>query len=303
MICDVLIIGGGPAGLSAAIYASRAKFKTILLEKQGSGGLMALTDNIENYPGFDGGINGFELAVKMEAQARSFGAEIIFDEVIEIMDLGATKRVKTANREFESKAAIIAAGTSVKKTGMLGEDNFIGKGISFCAVCDAPFYRDKTVGVIGGGDSAVQEALYLAKFAKKVFLIHRRNSLRAAKFLQEKLFANEKITAVLNSVPIEIAGAQKVEKLKIRNVLSGEERFVDIDGLFIFIGMSPNSAIFSFLPLDANGYIVAGKNMETSVAGIFAAGDIRNKDLRQVSTAVSDGAVAAVSAERYIDSL
>jgi thioredoxin reductase (NADPH) len=302
MIYDAIIIGGGPAGLSAAIYASRARLKTLIIEKIGCGGQMTTTDLLENYPGFNAGINGFELAVKLEKQARDFGAEIVYGEASAI-ERGSSKKVITAKYAYETKTIIIATGTRAKKMNIPGESEFIGRGVSFCAVCDAPFYRDKNVLVVGGGDSAVEEAVYISKFAKNVTVVHRRNELRAAKILQERMKLHSNISVIYDSVPREIFGRDSVEKVTITNVKTNENKDLIIDGVFVFIGLIPNTLFLSGIALDKTGYIITDENMNTSYAGIFACGDVRKKQLRQVLTAVSDGAQAAVSAQRCIESL
>ncbi|MDR1696593.1 MAG: thioredoxin-disulfide reductase [Endomicrobium sp.] len=305
MAYDVIIIGGGPAGLSAAIYTARARLKTLIIEKAGCGGQMAITDMLENYPGFNGGINGFELAVKLEEQVRDFGAEIIYDEVLNIADSASMKTVVTPNAVYEAKTVIIAAGTKVKEMQIEGESQFIGRGVSFCAVCDAPFYREKDVAVVGGGDSAVQEAIYLAKFAKNVTVIHRRNELRAAKILQEKMLSYKNISVMYDTVPERIEGTDKIEKFIVSNVKTKEISELKVDGVFVFIGLMPNTAFLSKeadnIGLDEFGYIITDENMKTTLPGIFACGDIRKKQLRQVVTAASDGAQAAISAQNYIE--
>ncbi|BAV58590.1 thioredoxin reductase [Candidatus Endomicrobiellum trichonymphae] len=302
MIYDVIIIGGGPAGLSAAIYASRARLKTLIIEKTGCGGQMTTTDLLENYPGFNGGINGFELAVKLEKQARDFGAEIIYDEVGAI-EQGLSKKVITTNSAYETKTVIIAAGTYAKKMNIPGESEFMGRGVSFCAVCDAPFYRDKNVLVVGGGDSAIEEAAYISKFAKNVTVVHRRDKLRAAKILQERMKLHPNISVIYDSVPKEIFGSDSVEKVTITNVKTNESKDLIIDGIFVFTGLIPNTLFLSGVALDKTGYIITDEDMNTSSTGIFACGDIRKKQLRQVVTAASDGAQAAVSAQRCIENL
>jgi thioredoxin reductase (NADPH) len=300
MIYDIIIIGGGPAGLSAAIYASRARLKTLIIEKTGCGGQMTTTDLIENYPGFNGGINGFELAVRLEKQTRDFGAEIVYDEVVAI-ERGPSKKVITVKYTYETKTVIIAMGMHAKRMNIPGESEFIGRGVSFCAVCDAPFYRDKNVLVAGGCDSAVEEAVYISKFAKNVTVIYRRNELRAAKILQERMKSHSNISVIYDSVPKEIFGRDSVEKVTITNIKTNKNKDLIIDGVFVFIGMLPNTLFLSGIVLDKMGYIITDENMSTSSAGIFACGDIRKKQLRQVVTAVSDGAQAALSAQRFIE--
>jgi thioredoxin reductase (NADPH) len=300
MVYDVIIIGGGPAGLTAAIYASRSRLKTLLIEKQGCGGLMAITDMLENYPGFDSGINGFELAAKMEKQARSFGTEIIYTTANSI-EYGKIKKIITDESEYETKTIIISAGVSFKKLGIKGEEQFIGSGVSFCAVCDAPFYRNKEVLVVGGGNSALQEAMYLSKFAKSVKIIHRRSEFKSSKILQEKLESFHNISVIYDSKIEEIVGTDKLEKAVITKLKTQSVSEIFVEGIFVFIGFTPNTSNFSFLALDDKGYIITDKNMETSVPGIFACGDICKKQLRQVVTATADGAVAAASALKHID--
>ncbi|MDR1417923.1 MAG: thioredoxin-disulfide reductase [Endomicrobium sp.] len=302
MVYDVIIIGAGPAGLTAAIYASRARLHTLLIEKSGCGGHMTVTDQLENYPGFNGGINGFDLAVKLEEQAKDFGAKIIYDEVTNIED-GKIKRVVTVNTSYQTKTIIIASGTHIKKMNIPGESAFIGKGVSFCATCDAPFYKNKNVAVIGGGDSAIQEAIYLSKFARNITIIHRRASLKATKILQERLLSYSNISVIYDSVPIEIIGKDVVEKIKIANIKTNNVEEVKTDGVFVFIGLLPNTDFLADITLDNKGYIVTDENMNTSIVGIFACGDVRKKHLRQVVTAASDGAQAAVSVGHYIETL
>ncbi|MDR0799978.1 MAG: thioredoxin-disulfide reductase [Endomicrobium sp.] len=302
MIYDVIIIGGGPAGLSAAIYASRARLKTLLIEKNGCGGQMTTTCSLENYPGFNGGIDSFELAGKLEKQAKDFGAEIIYDEAARI-EYGSAKKVIAANCAYETKTVIIAAGTHAKKMNIPGEAKFLGRGVSFCAVCDAPFYKDKNVLVVGGGDSAIEEAVYISKFAKNVTIVHRRDKLRATKILQERMRLRLNISVICNTVPKEISGRDFLEKITITNVKTNENKDLKVDGIFVFIGLIPNTAFLSGLALDEAGYVITDENMNTSIAGIFACGDIRKKQLRQVVTAASDGAQSAVSAQHYIENL
>lgn len=303
---DVIIIGGGPAGMSSAIYSARARLKTLLIEKAGCGGQIAITDHLENYPGFEEGINGFELAVKMEKQARTFGAEIVYGEVASVQLTGEIKKIVLANnKEYETKTVIIASGANFRKLGCPGEKEFIGKGVSYCATCDGPFFRNKEIAVVGGGDSALQEALYLTKFASKVNLIHRRNEFRAAKILQEKVLADNKINVIYDSVVEEIIGnpVTSVESVKLKNVKTGENSQIAVNGIFVFVGWLPNTAFLkdSGIKLNDNGYIVTDDNMKTSVEGVFACGDVREKILRQVVTACGDGAVAAISAQHLLE--
>ena len=304
MVYDIIIIGGGPAGLGAAIYSSRARMRTLIIEKAGCGGLIAITDNLENYPGFDKGINGFELTSKMEQQARTSGAEIAYGEVVEIETDETLKKVILTDKTYITKTIIIASGSSFKKLGVKGEEEFIGRGISFCATCDGPFFKNKEVAVIGGGNSALQEALFLTKFASKVTLIHRRNEFRAAKILQERVAAEPKIKIILDTVVEEITGTETIEKIKVRNVKSDAAKEIPVNGVFIFIGWTPNTKFLmsNKIALDEKGYILTDEQMKTSIDGIYACGDVRKKSLRQVVTAVSDGATASVSAHHYIES-
>jgi thioredoxin reductase (NADPH) len=302
MVYDVIIIGAGPAGLAAAIYSSRARLNTLLIEKNGCGGQMTVTDLLENYPGFNGGINGFDLALKLEEQAKEFGSEIIYDEVVSLQD-GNIKKVVTINNSYQTKTIIVASGTYVKKMNIPGESAFIGKGVSFCATCDAPFYRDKDVIVIGGGDSAIQEAIYLSKFAKNVTIVHRKDSLKAIKILQERLLSYSNIFIMYNSVLNEIIGTSSIEKIRITNIKTSQVQELNANGVFVFIGLLPNTDFITNISLDDEGYIITDENMRTSIVGIFACGDVRKKQLRQVVTATSDGAQAAVSAAHYLETL
>ncbi|MCX5781466.1 MAG: thioredoxin-disulfide reductase [Elusimicrobia bacterium] len=302
LIYDLIIIGGGPAGLTAGIYASRAKLKTLLIEKMGCGGNAAITDRIENYPGFPEGIGGLELASKFEGQAKKFGLEIKLEEVKKIITKSKVKTIITDSAEYLTKTIIVATGASYKKADVPGENEFIGKGVSYCATCDGPFFKEKEVVVIGGGDSAIQEADFLTKFAKKVTVIHRRDKLRATKILQEKVLSNPKVFFAWNSVITKILGSNKVEGIEIKNVNDNETSLINADGVFVFIGFSPNTSfIADILKLDNSGCIVTDDNMKTSVEGIYASGDCRRKLLNQVVTAASDGAIAAVAVQQYLD--
>ncbi len=304
MIYDVIIVGGGPSGMSAAIYASRARLKTLLIEKAGCGGQIAITDHLENYPGFEEGINGFELAMKMEKQARTFGCEITYGEASFIETDDAIKKVILSDKkEYFTKTIIIASGANFRKLGVEGEQEFIGKGVSYCATCDGPFFRNKEIAVVGGGDSALQEALYLTKFATKVNLIHRRDQFRAAKILQEKVFAEHKINIIFDSVVEKISGNLSVEQITLKNVKNNISSQLAVNGIFVFVGWLPNTKFLNntAVKLNENGYIVTDDNMNTSVQGVFACGDVRQKILRQVVTAAGDGAIAAISAQHFIE--
>ncbi|MBE0521638.1 MAG: thioredoxin-disulfide reductase [Candidatus Methanoperedenaceae archaeon] len=302
MVYDVVIIGGGPAGLTAGIYAKRAMLDAVLLEGKGVGGQIIVTDLVENFPGFLE-ISGAELAAKFEEHAQKFGLEFRnMVDVTAIDDKGDTKLVKTTEGDIETKAVIIASGTTPRKLGVKGELEFTGRGVSYCATCDGFFFRDKVAVVVGGGDSAITEAIFLTKMVKKVYVIHRRDELRAEKINQEKAFANPKIKFVCDSVVEEIAGSNVVEKVILRKVSTDEISELKTDGVFIYVGLDPNTG-FTDVEKDDWGFIIASQRMETSAGGIFAAGDCRNTPLRQIATAVGDGAIAAVSAGKYIEEL
>lgn len=296
---DLAIIGAGPAGLTAAIYAARALLEVNVFEKGLLGGQAATATHVENYPGFPDGIEGVELIEKMKKQAENFGAKIVFAEVREIN--WKERKLITSRGEVETQALIIASGTSPRELGVKGEREFKGKGVSYCAVCDGAFYTDERVAVVGGGNTAVEEALYLTKFASKVYLIHRRDSLRAERILQERLFSNPKIEVLWNTVVKEIKGDNFVKGILVENLSTGETKEINISGIFVYIGLKPNTSLVEGLvKLDKDGFIITNEDMETSVEGIFAAGDVRSKGLRQIATAVGDGAIAAISAEKYI---
>ncbi len=300
---DLVIIGAGPAGLTAGIYAARARMNVLLLEKAAPGGQILITDWIENYPGFPEGISGYDLSEKMKQQAEQLDLKIETAEVQSLNLSGEVKEIVLRDSKITTKTIILACGASPKQLG-IGEDKFFGKGVSFCATCDAPFFRDKTVVAVGGGDTAVQESLFLTKFAKKVYLVHRRDELRASKILQERAFANDKIEMVWDSVATGVEGFFGVEGVKVKNVKTDEETTLKADGCFIWVGILPNADfIGDDISKDEWGFINADEKMETSVPGVFAAGDVRNTPLRQIATAVGDAAIAAVSAEHYIENL
>ena len=307
---DVLVVGGGPAGLTAALYAARAKLSTLVIDRLIPGGQILNTHLVEDYPGFES-IEGPELAARMQAHAEKFGAEIVMDTVLEVRsegDLDQVKVVRTEEREYRAKAVIVTAGGSPNKLGVPGEEEYNARGVSYCAVCDGPFFNGQVLGVVGGGDAAVEEAVYLTKYASKVYLIHRRNELRAQKILQERLFANETIEVIWDSVVEEVVGANgKVAALSLRNVVSGETRSLAVGGLFVFIGFKPNTdalgALKDRIERDSGGHIVTNMYMETGVPGLYAAGDIRAQLARQVTTAVGDATTAALAAEKYIEAL
>ncbi len=299
---EVVIIGGGPAGLTAGLYASRARLKALLLEAMIAGGQMVTTDVIENYPGFSE-ITGAELSNLMDEQAKRFGLTVEIGEVTGLELVGNQKLVKTAEREYQGEAIIICTGTEYRKLGIPGETEFTGRGVSYCATCDGAFFKDSRIVVVGGGDSAVGEALFLTRFAKEITIIHRRDALRATKIYQERAFANPKINFLWSTVVEEIKGNQTVESVLVRNVTSGEVREVPTEGVFMLIGIKPKTAFLEgVVELDENGYILVNEeNLQTSVEGIFAAGDARRKLLRQVATAVGDGATAAFAVEKYLE--
>ena len=306
-VYDVIILGGGPAGLTAGLYAGRSRLSTLIIEKGQDGGQIAITDEIENYPGqMVEGESGPSLIARMTEQAKKFGAERCSD-VIKSVDLsGDVKKLVGTKGEYEAKCVIIATGAFPKPIGCENEGRFTGKGISFCATCDASFFEDFEVYVVGGGDSAVEEAMYLTKFARKVTIIHRRDELRAAKSIQEKAFANPKIAFMWDSVVVKVDGDELLSTMTVKNTKTGELTEVKADeddglfGLFGFIGYNPNSQLFEGMLDMEHGYIKTDDNMHTSIPGVFAAGDIRVKSLRQVVTAAADGAIAAMQAEHYV---
>ena len=306
-VYDVIILGGGPAGLTAGLYAGRSRLSTLIIEKGQDGGQIAITDEIENYPGqMVEGESGPSLIARMTEQAKKFGAERCSDVIKSVELNGEVKKLVGAKGEYEAKCVIIATGAFPKPIGCENEGKFTGKGISFCATCDASFFEDFEVYVVGGGDSAVEEAMYLTKFARKVTIIHRRDELRAAKSIQEKAFANPKIAFMWDSVVTKVDGDELLSSMTVKNVKTGELTVVEADeddglfGLFGFIGYNPNSQLFEGMLDMENGYIKTDDNMHTNIPGVFAAGDIRVKSLRQVVTAAADGAIAAMQAEHYI---
>lgn len=301
---QLVIVGGGPAGLTAGLYAARGRLKTLLIEKGATGGQVLITDWVDNYPGFTEGVSGFDLMDKMTAHADRFGLEKKF-AVIASLDLqGAIKRITLENGEvITAQSVIICTGARPKRLNIPGEHEFSGRGVSYCATCDGPFYRDLEIAVVGGGDTAIQEALHLTRFAAKVTIIHRRDELRATKILQEKAFCNPKIKFVWNTQVQTIYGGQEgVNSLLLRSN-AGEERVLLVGGIFIFIGIQPNSDILPLdtLETDPNGFLITDEEMATSLAGVFAAGDIRSKRFRQIVNAAGEGAVAALSAERHLE--
>ncbi|TWI60011.1 thioredoxin-disulfide reductase [Halalkalibacter nanhaiisediminis] len=303
-IYDVVIAGAGPAGMTAAVYTSRANLSTIMLERGVPGGQMANTEEVENYPGFDH-ILGPELSTKMFEHAKKFGAEYGYGDVKEIIDEGELKIVKTGSKEYKARAVIVTTGAEYKKLGVPGEKELGGRGVSYCAVCDGAFFKGKELVVVGGGDSAVEEAVYLTRFASKVTIIHRRDQLRAQKILQDRAFKNEKIDFIWNHVVTEINDENgKVGSVTIENTETGEQKEFKADGAFIYIGMLPlNNSVLNLGITNEEGYIVTNEEMETTIPGIFAAGDIREKSLRQIVTATGDGSLAAQNVQHYLESL
>ncbi|MBI4687167.1 MAG: thioredoxin-disulfide reductase [Nitrospirae bacterium] len=303
MLFEVLIIGGGPGGLTAGLYTSRARLSSLLIEKAIPGGQVATIEWVENYPGFDEGVAGFDLSQKMENQAKKFGLEIIQGDVSDIKVEGNIKKVSLEDGQtFEAKSIILAVGASPRLLNIEGETKYRGKGVSYCATCDGAFFRDKKIAVIGGGSSAIQEAIFLTRFAEVVYIVHRRDELRAEKVLQERAFSNPKIKFIWNSVPEKIDGADTVESLHVKNVKTGEAAPLEVQGVFIYIGYNPSTEFLKGLVrLDEQSYIITDDNMATSAPGIFAVGDVRSGSVKQISTATGDGTVAAINAEKYIE--
>lgn len=299
---DVIIIGGGPAGLTAGLYAARANLKTVVLERLSAGGQAATTDRIENYPGFPEGVGGLDMGLAMLEQAQRFGAEFRLAEVSGIQLAGDSKRVETLEGTLTAPAVILATGTRAKLLGVPGEDRLRGRGVSYCAVCDGAFYRNKVVAVVGGGDSAVEEAVYLTRFASKVHLLVRRDALRATPVVQAKVTGHPQVEIHWNTVVEEVVGEQAVSAVKLRQTVTGELSELPVSGVFVYVGLSPNNECFAGQVADQHGYVLTDSEMRTSLPGVFAAGDIRDKSLRQVATAVGDGAVAGVAVQVYLDS-
>ncbi len=301
---DVTIIGGGPAGLTAGLYAARARLQTVLLEKMVLGGQIATTEMLENYPGFPEPIAGASLGPLFETQAKKFGLEILqFHEGLEVVPLDPGFEVRVSpDRKLRCRAVIVATGTLWSTLGIPGESELKGAGVSYCATCDGAFFRDQEVAVVGGGNSAIEEAIFLTKFARKVYVIHRRDALRAEKIVQERAFANPKIEFVWSHVPVRILGDGAVTGIEIKDVKTEKQRVLPVDGVFVYVGMQGNSEFLrGLVELDERGFVKAGEDTVTSCAGLFVAGDLRRKMLRQVVTAVADGAVAAVQAGKFIE--
>ena len=299
---DVAIIGAGPGGLSAAIYAARGGLKTVVFEKALIGGQIVLSADVENYPGYEETLSGFDIIDKFKKQAERFEAEIREEEIVSLEDKGNSKIIKTRKETYEVKTVIVATGAHPRKMDVPGEEELTGRGVSYCATCDGALYRNKIVAVVGGGDSAVEEALFLTKFASKVYIIHRRDELRAVKIIQDRAFKNEKIEFIWDTVVEEVQGKQFVENLKLHNRKTGENSILQTDGVFVYVGIIPNNELVKDLvKLDDQGFILADENLMTNIPGVYAAGDIVQKTLRQVVTAASDGAIAAFFAEKYIE--
>ncbi|WP_342752953.1 thioredoxin-disulfide reductase [Shouchella clausii] len=303
-IYDVIIAGAGPAGMTAAVYTSRANLNTLMLERGMPGGQMANTEDVENYPGFES-ILGPELSNKMFEHAKKFGAEYAYGDIKEVVDEGDTKRVIAGSKEYRAKAVIVSTGAEYKKLGIPGEQELSGRGVSYCAVCDGAFFKERELIVVGGGDSAVEEAVYLTRFAKKVTIVHRRDQLRAQKILQDRAFNNPKVDFIWNKVVTEINEKDgKVGGVTLKDTKTGEVSNMEADGVFVYIGMLPlNESVQNLGITNEEGYIVTNEEMETKVPGIFAAGDVREKSLRQIVTATGDGSIAAQNVQHYLENL
>ena len=301
---DIVVLGGGPAGLTASIYASRARLSTLLVEKAAPGGQVVMCENIENYPGFVGGSSGWELCSAMQQQAERFGMETKLTEVTSVDLEGPEKILFTVGgEEIRAKTVILSLGALPTRLGVPGEAEFTGRGVSYCAVCDAAFFKDKKLAVVGGGDTAVEDSVFLTKYASSVTIVHRRDKLRAQRIIQERALSHDTITVRWNSVLKSIGGKDGVEHVVVEDVLSKKETKVPVDGVFILIGLDPNTKMLEgIVELDEMGYIITDENMQTSIPGVYAAGDVRKKLLRQIVTATADGAIAATAAEKYIES-
>jgi thioredoxin reductase (NADPH) len=298
---DIVIIGGGPAGLAAGVYAARARRSTVIIEKNVTGGQIALTSDIENYPGIDT-INGFDLGQAMQQQAEKWGAEMAYVAVTGIEPQEGGHVIHTDDGDYLAKALIITAGADYNKLGVPGEERLVGHGVSYCGTCDAAFFKDQDVVVVGGGDAAMDEGLFVARYASKVSVIHRRDTLRASAVLQERAFANPKMEFIWDTVVESVDGESDVASVHLRNLKTDQQRDFPVSGVFVFIGQTPNSGFLEgVVDTDAGGHIIVNEWMETNVPGIFAAGDIRNNSARQVATSVGDGATAAIRADHYIN--
>ncbi|MCG2713800.1 MAG: thioredoxin-disulfide reductase [Candidatus Omnitrophica bacterium] len=298
-IHDLIIIGAGPAGLTAALYAGRSRLDTLLIEKMAVGGRILMSETIENYPGFPGGISTAELTHRMHEQVKELNVKIESDEVLDLDCINKT--IKCESTTYSSSAIIIASGARPRKLDIPGEEKYTGRGVSYCATCDAPFYKEKNVVIVGGGNAVAEEAMYLSRFATCVNIIHRRQDLRASEILQERLVQNKKINFILNSIVTQIIGEQKVQAVKIKDLTSGKENIFNCDGVFIYVGYVPETIFLkNKLKMDEAGFLLTDDNMLTSAEGVFASGDCRKKGLYQVINACGDGAVAADSAYKYI---
>lgn len=300
-VYDMIIVGGGPGGYTAALYAARAGLDVMLIERLSAGGQMNLTEKIDNYPGFPEGVDGFQLSMDMQQQAERFGAKTKYAEVLKLELEGECKSVQTNEGEYLAKTVVISTGANPRQLGVAREKEMIGKGVGYCAHCDGMFYRGKTVAIVGGGNSAVAEALYLSRIAKEVILIHRRDTLRATQIYHKPLQEASNIRFVWNSEVVELLGEEILSGIKVKNLVSGEVQQLEIQGLFVSIGRKPaTDLVKEQLILDSAGYIIAGEETKTNLPGVYAVGDVRTKELRQIVTAVADGAMAAHMAERFL---
>jgi len=301
-VYEVIIIGGGPGGLTAGLYTSRARLSTLLIESALFGGQMTTTELIENYPGFPQGVTGDELSRLMEDQAKKFGMKTVTQEVVKVSLKGDVKVVQTYETTYRCEALIVSTGAEYRKLGIPGEKEFAGKGVSYCATCDGAFFRDSQIVVVGGGDSALTEALFLTKFARELTIIHRRDALRGTKIYQERALASPKIKFLWNSIVQEIKGDSTVRSINVKNVKTGEIKEVETEGVFLFVGLVPRTQFLKgVVQMDEAGYILTNEDCETSTKGIFAVGDCRKKLLRQIATAVGDGATAAFASEKFLE--
>lgn len=299
---DVIIIGGGPAGLTSAIYCSRAMLRTLVLEEQSVGGQMVFTTEVENYPGFPEGIMGPELGILMEKQARKFGSEISYESIKNI-DI-KNKKVITDKNEYHFRALILATGAAPKKLNLEKELFFTGRGVSYCATCDGAFFRDQIVAVVGGGNTAIEEAIFLTNFAKKVYIIHRRDKFRAERYLQEKALKNDKIIPIWNKVVVELLGEESLSAIRVNDIVTKRDELIELSGLFIFVGYKPRTEIIrDIVALDDEGYILTNEQRQTNIEYIFAAGDCVKKPYKQIATAIGDGCTAGMSAISYLEKL